>query len=228
MKTKNKKSEKTSVSEKTFLLITSCLSMLIALLYAWKGFNEGFVIGTWCVIGFNLLYIPFALIFRRKGFLYFYLIYAGVLIFVLAFHKTYLYNNFTALFIAFVIYLIEPRLKLVTAIGYFILVSAAYALNEEEIYHYFIHITRAAWFYYISTYVIEQKFQRKKLILYEDEINILTQLCNNRLQKSIEFEGYSESTIYRRLKSAMTRNHMTKKELLEEFRKEYLKKETTE
>lgn len=209
-------------SEKKFLFITSGLSLLIAVLYAWKGLNEGFFTGTWVVIGLNLLYIPFVFIFRRKGFLYFYLVYAAALIFVLAFYKTYLYNNFTALFIAFVIFLIEPRMKIPTIIGYLILVSVAFILNEEQLYHYFIHIARAAWFYFISLFVIEQKYKRNKLILYEDEIKILTQLCNNRLQKSIEFEGYSESTIYRRLKAAMSRNHMTKKELLEEFRKEYM------
>lgn len=214
MKQKNK--------DLSFILITSALSLLMALLYAWKGVKEEFYLGSWIIIGLNLLYIPYAFIFKRKGFVYFYLVYAAAMIFVMAFHKTYLYNNFTALFIAFLIFLIEPRLKIPSLIGYFVFVSVAYALNEEQIYHYFIHITRGAWFYYISTFVIEAKYKRRKLILYEDEIKILTQLCNNRLQKSIEFEGYSESTIYRRLKAAMTRNHMTKKELLEEFKKEYM------
>lgn len=211
-------------NNKNFTLITSFLSLLMALLYAWKGWKEQFFIGTWIIIGLNLLYIPFAFIFKRKGFLYFYLVYSAILIFILAFYKTYLYNNFTSLFIVFLIFLIEPKFKIPTLVVYFLLISIAYALNEEQIYHYFIHITRATWFYYISTFIIEQKYKRKKLILYEDEIKILTQLCNNRLQKSIEFQGYSESTIYRRLKAAMTRNKMTKKELLEEFNKEFLQK----
>lgn len=208
-------------SEKYFILITSILSFLLSFMYTWKGFSDGFNIGTFFIIGFNLLYIPFACIFKRKGFLYFCFVYIAVLIFTTAFHKTFLYNNFTPLFFAFIIYLIEPRLKVITFTGYFILVSIAYLLNEEKIFHYFIHITRASWFVYISLFLVDNKYKRNKLILYEDEIKILTELSKHKLQKSIEFEGYSESTIYRRLKAAMTRNNLTKKELIDEFQKEY-------
>ncbi len=217
--------QKTSFNEKKFILITSLLSFLMALLYFWKGIQEGFFVGTWVIIGFNLLYIPYAFIFKRKGFAYYYLVYAVVLIFIIAFYKTLLYNNYSVLFIIFIMFLIEPRIKVPALIGYFIFISIAFALNEELIYHYFIHLVRAIWFFYISTFIVEQKYQRKKLILYEDEIKILSQLSKNHLQKSIEFEGYSESTIYRRLKAAMTRNKMTKKELLDEFKKEYIEKQ---
>lgn len=208
-------------NEKHFISITSVLSFLIAAMYAWKGYCEGFTIGSYFIIGFNLLYIPFACIFKRKGFLYFCLAYMAVLIFTTAFHKTLLYNNFTPLFFAFAIYLIEPRLKHITLAGYFILICVAYILNEEQIYHFFIHLVRAVWFVYISMFLVEKKYKRNKLILYEDEIKILTELSKHKLQKSIELEGYSESTIYRRLKSAMTRNKLSKKELLDAFQKEH-------
>ena len=213
--------EKLKEKDFSFVLITSGLVLLKALLYLWKGFHEGFTVWAWILIGMCIIYIPYAFIFKRKGFAYYYLFYCCILIFVLAFTKTYLYNNYTALFIAYIIFLIKPNLKHVISIGYIILVSIAFALNEESIYHYLLHMTNGVWFYYISVFVIEQRFNRKHLILFDDEVKILTQLCNNHLQKSIEFEGYSESTIYRRLKAAMARNHMTKKELIEEFRKEY-------
>lgn len=223
MNNKNAKTKKEdNTNERKFLFITSALAFTQALLYFWKGLNEDFTVWTWIIIGLNFAYIPYILIFKRKSFTYFYIIYCLALIFALAFTRTFLYNNFTALFIAFIIYLIKPRLKTLISIGYFIAVSIAFALNEETLYHYFIHMTRALWFYYISIFVIDQRYQRNKLQLYDDEIKILTQLCNNHLQKSIEFEGYSESTIYRRLKAAMNRNHLTKKELIEEFRKEYM------
>lgn len=218
-------SEKKISNDLRFILITAFLSFLTAALYAWKGIHEGFFTGTGIIIAANLLYIPFSFLFKRKGFCYFYLIYAIVLIFILAFYKTYLYNNFTSLFIIFAVIMIKPELKIPALASYFIIVSTAFAFNEELIYHYFIHITRSVWFYYIFSFVIEKKYNRRKLILYDDEIYILNELCKNRLQKSIEFDGYSESTIYRRLKAAMTRNRLTKKELLEEFRKEYLNKE---
>lgn len=206
-----------------FITVTSVLSFLISLMYCWKGFQEGFTAGSYLIIAFNILYIPFAFIFKRKGFIYFCIIYTAVLIFTTAFHKTFLYNNFTPLFFSFFIYLIEPKLKNFTVAGYFLLISIAYILNEEKIYHYFIHVTRALWFIYISIYLIDKKYKRNKLILYEDEIQILSMLSENKLQKSIEFNGYSESTIYRRLKAAMTRNKLTKKELLDEFQKEHKK-----
>lgn len=210
-------------SEKTFILVTCILSFLLSLMYGWKGYQDGFSVGSYFIIIFNLLYIPFALIFKRKGFVYFCLTYMAVLIFTTAFHKTFLYNNFTPLFFAFVIYLIEPKLKHIVLSGYFVLISIAYILNEENLCHFFIHIIRAVWFVYISIFLVEKKYKRNKLILYEDEIKILSELSNHKLQKSIEFEGYSESTIYRRLKSAMTRNNLTKKELIDAFQKEYHK-----
>lgn len=220
-KEREKELFKSIYSEKYFVIITSLFSFIIGALYLFKGYKEGFLIATWIVIGLNFLYIPFSIIFKKKYFSYYYLVYALVLIFFNAFNKTYLHNNYTSLFIIFIIILIMPKIKLQAIIFYMIVISVAYALNEEKIYLYFLHVTRTAWFYYIFTSVMESKYKRNKLILYDDEIKILTLLCQNRLQKSIQFEGYSESTIYRRLKAAMKRNNLSKQDLLEEFKKEY-------
>ena len=69
-------------------------------------------------------------------------------------------------------------------------------------------------------HLIKTKYERRKLSLYDDERKILETLSKNRLQKSIELDGFSESTIYRRIKAAMKRNNLTKKQLIEEFIKE--------
>ncbi len=69
-------------------------------------------------------------------------------------------------------------------------------------------------------HLIKTKYERRKLSLYDDERKILEVLSKNRLQKSIELDGFSESTIYRRIKAAMKRNNLTKKQLIEEFIKE--------
>lgn len=206
--------------EKQFLLITTALSFLIGILYFWKGISEGFYTSTYIVIAMALIYIPTVWIFRRPGFAVFNLIYSVILVFIIAFNDTYLYNNFTGLIAVFVVMMIAPKLKWPAAILYFLAVSVAFALNEENLCHYFIHITRAGWLFYIFNHVLVAKYERKKLILYDDERKILTELSKNRLQKSIELEGFSESTIYRRIKSAMKRNNLTKKQLLEEFKKE--------
>lgn len=221
MKSKEIKSTDFLYSEKWFLIVTSLISFIIATLYFFKGYKEQFHIRSWIVITLNLLYIPSALIFKKKCFSFFYLFYSIVLIFITAFHDSCLYNNFTCLFMIFIIIMITPNFRIQALSLYFISVTIAYVLNEEPFYLYLIHITRSIWFYYIFNFVLGKKYNRKALILYEDEIKILTQLSKNRLQKSIQFEGYSESTVYRRLKAAMKRNNLSKQDLLEAFRKEY-------
>lgn len=217
-----------SDDDKTFIAVTSMCSFLISLLYFWKGLMEGFSIGAWIIIGANLLYIPLALIFKRKVFSVFFLFYAVALVFITAFHKTFLYNNYSSLFIVIIVIMVRPAFKLPAIITYLVTISAAFAINDEHLYHYFIHITRTVWFFYMFNHVLGGKYHRRKLILNDDEIKILTELSKKRLQKSIEFDGYSESTIYRRLKAAMTRNKLSKAELLEEFKKEFLDNQNNE
>ena len=76
--------------EKNFILITTAISFLIALLYAWKGIREDFNLATYGVIFMCLIYIPVVWIFRRPGFAIFNLIYAAILVFIIAFNDTYL------------------------------------------------------------------------------------------------------------------------------------------
>lgn len=206
--------------ERNFLLISCGLSILIGLLYICKGFTEQFFLGTYVIIGCAFIYVPVVWIFRRPGFAVFNLIYSGVLVFVIAFNDTYLYNNFTGLLAVFVVIMVLPKFKWQAVAFYFVAVSVAFALNGESLLHYFIHLSRGAWLFHIFNHLLVSKYERRKLILYDDERKILEELSKNRLQKAIELEGFSESTIYRRIKSAMKRNNMTKKQLIEEFKKE--------
>lgn len=69
-------------------------------------------------------------------------------------------------------------------------------------------------------YVLNDKFRRKKLVLYEDERDILEQLSNGMVYQK-EVVGFSENTIYRKLKAARERNgNLTREELVNQFRKE--------
>ena len=81
-----------------FILFNIIYSLIQALLYTLRGFQEGFLLGTYIIIGLNVLFVPFILIFRKKGFSIFYLFYAVTLIFLISFEPTYLFNNFSALF----------------------------------------------------------------------------------------------------------------------------------
>lgn len=206
--------------EKEFVIVTTCLSFVLGFLYIWKGFQEHFVTGTYIVIAMAFLYIPLVWIFRKTGFAIFNLVYSVVMVFIIAFNDTYLYNNYTGLLAIFFVIIIFPKSKWYALLLYFIAVSVAFALNKENLCHYFIHIVRTAWLFYIMNHLIKTKYERRKLLLYDDERKILEALSKNRLQKSIEFDGFSESTIYRRIKAAMKRNNMTKKQLIDEFLKE--------
>lgn len=203
-----------------FLLFTVLVSLVLGGLYTWKGVKTGFPPLGCIIIALNFLYVPFAFVFSRKGFPYFYLAYSAVLIFSMAFEQTYLYNNYTALFIVCVVIMIKPKLRLPAIIFYFVFVTVAFAVNEEILFHYFIHVVRSIWYIGIVEFVLIDKFKRKKLVLYEDERNILNQLCHGKMYQK-EVEGFSENTIYRKLKAARERNgNITRDQLVEEYRKE--------
>lgn len=207
--------------ERDFVLFTSLLSFILGLLYIWKGFTEGFLLVTWIVTFFCFLYIPAVMVFRKQGFIVYNLIYALVLVFIIAFYKSYLFNNYTGLIGIFFLMILCPKLKWLSVILYGVAVCIAFALNDEKLCPFFIHIVRSSWLIYIFDSITRERYHSRKLILYDDEIQILTELSKNKLQKSIDLEGFSESTIYRRLKAACKRNNLSKIELLEAFKLEH-------
>lgn len=206
--------------EKELVLSTALISVVIVCLCVWKGFQEGFSVTSYIMMFLNLLYALLILVFKKLCVPYFCLGYAMFLTFIIAFSKTFLYNNYTGLLIVIIAILFLPGLKKIGFLLYFIATSISFALNEENLCHYFLHLAGFVWIFLMFDFIISEKYLRKKLILYDDEIKILNELSKNRLQKSIELEGFSESTIYRRIKSACKRNHLSKKQLIEQFKLE--------
>lgn len=203
-----------------FNIYTSVISFVIAVLYVVRGLGEGFNLGIIIVMVMNLLYIPIVWVFKRQGFSYFYLIYAVVLIFLISMEETKLFNNYTALFMVCIVMMIRPELELLIWAVYFVSVCVAFAINDENLIHFFIHIVRSIWFIAIVSYVLNNRFERKKLILFDDEKKILDQLCSGKMYQK-EVEGFSENTIYRKLKAARERNgNVTRDQLVEMYRKE--------
>lgn len=205
-----------------FILLTVSLYGILSLLYIWKGLRESFSVWGWIIIGFNLLYIPLAFIFKKKCFTYFNLVYAIVLIFVLAFTKTCLYNNYSALFVIFLLMMMKGGLYKIALPLYFAAVSVAFAFNEETLYHYLIHIFRSLWFITVMILAKDEQYSKKHtLILYDDEKEILSQLASGKVYQK-EIVGFSENTIYRKLKAARERNgNLSRQELVELYKKEY-------
>ena len=208
-----------------FVMFTCVIALIESLLYCFKGIQKEFDVGTIIYIIVNTIYIPFGLIFRKKCFAYFYLVYAAILVFVIAFERTLLFNNFTALFIICLVIMIQPKMTIPSIIIYFISVICAFLINEEPLYLFFIHFFRSIWFLGIVIYVLDNKFERKKLILYDDEIEILSQLCDGKTYQK-EVKGFSENTVYRKMKAARERNgSISKDQLIELYKIEFQNKE---
>lgn len=204
-----------------FIFYTVILSAVRGMLNVFNGITSAFSVMGWIIIAFDFLYVPLAVLFKKKIFPYFYLVYSIVLIFILAFDSTYLYNNCTALFVLCIAIMIKPQLSKPAIILYLVSVSIAFAINDENLIRYFIHIIRSLWFIGIVTYVLSNEFERKNLVLNEDEIRILEQLRNGKVYQK-EVEGYSENTVYRKLKAARERNgFLTRDELLMAYIKKF-------
>lgn len=215
-----------NVFQDRFILHTSILSLLLSGLFLAKSFLTSFTLIGWVIIGLNFLYVPIALLVGKKAFSAFYFMYAAVLIFATAFEKSFLFNNYTALFVVSIVVMLKPKLKWFAMTFYFVLISVAFLLNEEKLIHYFIHIVRSLWFIGICEYVLHDKYRRKKLVLYQDERQILDQLSNGTVYQK-EVVGFSENTIYRKLKAARERNgNLTREQLVDLYRMEKEEKES--
>lgn len=209
-----------TIFNSNFNIYTSIISFVIAALYVARGFTEGFHFGIIMVACMNLIYVSVVLIFRRNGFSIFYLIYAALLIFLISFEETKLFNNYTALLMFCIVMMIRPELEVFAVILYFVSVSIAFTIDGETLIHFFIHVVRSVWFFAIVSYVLNDRFERKKLVLFDDEKKILDQLIDGKKYQK-EVEGFSENTIYRKLKAARERNgNLTREQLLDMYRKE--------
>lgn len=211
--------------EEHFVLFSCVLSLVLALLYGWKGIKEGFLVGTWIVIGLNIVYVPMAFAFKSKCFSYYFLGYSLVMVFVLAFEKTFLFNNFTALFLVCFVILMNQKLKVWALILYFVSVFVAFILNEENLIHFFIHLTRSLWFVMLLQLILNKPQRKKKLVLFNDEKEILNQLSDGTVYQK-EVRGFSENTVYRKLKAARERNgNISREELVELYKQEIQEEE---
>lgn len=199
-----------------FITTTCILAGLISILFAAKVFQEEYVTATIIVIIANVLYIPGALTFGKKCFIYWSTVYGILLIFLIANYQSTLLNNYTALFPLIIAMLVKPKYKTPLFIVYLISVSAAFILTDVSILNYLIHITRSYWILYILDYYLNNKFERRQLELKPDEIKILNELNEKKLLKAVTC--FSKNTITQKLKEARERNNIdTNAELLAEY-----------
>lgn len=192
--------------ERQFIHISSLFSIIHALGYLWHGFHSGFSICIIAMIVIDALYVPCTTIKNVKLFPVYLVAFSSVLVFITAFTTSELFNNYSALLCIFVAILIKPQLKNILMALYLITSAIAFCVAGDEVYFLVIHFSRAMWIFVIYDFIIYAKYERKPVILFDEEIAILDQLSQNLLMKEIELDGYSERTIRRRLDSAKDRS----------------------
>ena len=70
--------------------------------------------------------------------------------------------------------------------------------------------------------------EASKTIDYLSEVKILEQLCDGKVYQK-EVEGFSENTVYRKLKAARERNgNITREQLIDLFKKERMGRKSSE
>lgn len=208
------------------LFDTGILTLVFIILYSWKSLLSGFTMNNILYILVNAIYFPIIFIWKRKFFCLYHVIYAYVLVIVIVLKKTFLFNNFTAYFIILAIAIIKPKWKTAIISIYFIMATIAFAIHDQHMVNYLIHVSRAAYYYTIFNYFIFTRFKTKNsptlLNLQHDEIEILNQMAAGRKQK--EIEGFSINTVTKKLLNAKTRNNIdTTQELLIRFIEERTK-----
>lgn len=202
-----------------FLLLSSVLSVVISLLYSIKGIQTEFKTGTWFIIGANLAYPLIAFFIKEKSVPYYLVCYMVLLVFLTAFEKTFLFNNFSAFLIMIIAAMIKPKFEVPGILLYLMVVILAFVLNEESLLLFLIHLSRTLWFSIAFIYAMSLRFGHSDLVLYDDEKKILDQLLDGKMYQK-EVEGFSENTVYRKLKAARERNNCaTREELIELYRK---------
>ena len=210
--------------EMIFIILSCTFSFLHALGYAWLGVKEGFNFCVYAMILLDLLYIPCATIKSVKLFPIYLVVFSCALVFITAFIQSELFNNYSALLCLFVGVIIYPKLKNVFMGLYLIVSSVAFCLAGDPVFYLVIHFSRALWIFALYDFIIYAKYDRKPVILFDEEREILEQLVNNKQQKEVELNGLCERTIRRRLDAAKKRNGLkTTEELKELYIKTYKK-----
>lgn len=203
--------------ERLFIHLSCCLALIHAFGYLWLGIKEGYSICLLAMFFLDVLYIPAATIKSQKIFPIYLVIFSCSLIFITAFITSELFNNYSALLCLFVAILIKPKVKNIL-MGLYLVVSAiAFIIAGDPVYYLVIHYSRAIWIFVIYDFIIYIKYERKPVILFDEEREILEQLCNNLLLKEIELNGMSDRTIRRRIEAAKERNGLKSTEELKEL-----------
>lgn len=203
--------------ELIFIHLSCCLALIHGFGYLWLGIKEGFTVWIVAMVVCDFLYVPASTIRSVKIFPGYLLFFSCVLVFITAFTPSELFNNYSALLCLFVGILIMPKYKRVFMACYLVISAIAFCVAGDPVYYLVIHFARALWLFCIYDFIIYVKYERKPVILFDEEREILEQLANGAIIKELELNGLSERTIRRRLDAAQVRNGLKSREELKEL-----------
>lgn len=200
-----------SILEDRFVFHTSILSLVMAILFSYKGFKEGFNLASFLVISYSVSYSVLFLLLKRKIFFTLQIIYSLILIFLETCYKTTLSNNFTAFFCITMAIIVDIKKEKFALIVYFITIMINFMITEEDIYDILTHFLRCLWILEVVFEFHKSYFRAKMppLVIDEKDEIILQKLIQGYEQK--EIEEFSENTVCRRIKEMMKRNNCKSK-----------------
>lgn len=166
----------------------------------------------WATLVFRVISVPIAVFVGNKGLWVIYFIFCNIKALDIT------YNNYTCVALITLLFALTPKVNKVKAIfmgGLYITdVFIVAGLHNKGAFYIYTHFMLCAQF---CTAMWKQKTIHKSdimktIILTPDEMNIINQLKDGRPVKQID--GFSEATVYRKLKDAKERNNLKNTEEL--------------
>lgn len=185
--------------------------LLISMIWSPEKHNAIF----WFNAVFHATFPLIALFFGGKGIWLSYFVYTNIH----ALNMTY--DNLTCIAIISLLFTFTPELNLKQGIAmttfYLTDVFVVASLHDKTPWHIYVHLLRCSAFCLAMWYLKVTVQKKSELKLLPDERKILEQLAEGKQQK--EVQGFSESTVSRKLQKAADRNKLSTEELKMRFSK---------
>ena len=182
----------------------------------------------WFTLAFRVLTVPAALFIGNKALWILYFIFCNVKALDIT------YNNYTCVALLSVLFALTPKVtkhQAVFVVGLYLTdVFIVAGLHNKTPFYIYTHILLSAQYVtamWKQKVITKQqvKAENKMLVLTPEEIQILDQVKNNEPIKTVE--GFSESTVYRKLTDARIRNNFKNNdELISEY--SHIKKDASD
>lgn len=191
------------------VLKTLGIAVLLVGFHAWQFDKSGHDIRALINLIMSAAYIPIIIFWGFDAVPYFLVVYGAI---YLPFEE---FDNYTSLFLLFSAISIKRNLKYLF-VPYVIELVVVYMATGLEISHTSISCLFIAYFYQIFLHIQDKHADIKYLNLTVDEEKILEQLCKGKEVKEL---GWSENTVYKKLREARHRNNcLTNSELKTRFK----------